>query len=293
MTIRATMREAASRARAPLAEAGTADAVAGFLSEHLCDDGGFAGRSGNSDLYYTVFALASLEALGAEMPAATEGFLRRFGDGRRLDLVHLASLARCWALLPAGPADDQARRGMSAALADMRCPGGGFSHVMRAAAPTAYGCFLALGAMQDLQADRPSADEFAPCIERMRSADGGYANVPNMPAGSTSATAAAVVTLQQLGVCLDGDLASWLLLQCRGGGFFAFPAAPVPDLLSTATALHALAALGASLDDIREPCLDFIDSLWTGNAFIGHHGDHRPDCEYTFYGLLALGHLTA
>ena len=292
MTILATMREAASRARRPLTRAGTADAVVSFLSEHLCDDGGFADRSGDSDLYYTVFALASLEALGAEMPGATGGFLRRFGTGDALDLVHLASLARCRALLRGRPPDEQARRDMLAGLTDLRCPGGGFTHVPLGPAPTAYGCFLALGAMQDLQGEPPRADEFGPCIERMRSADGAYANAPNLPAGSTSATSAAVVTLQQIGVALDANLAPWLLSQCLNGGFLAAPAAPVPDLLSTATALHALAALGAPLDDIREQCLDFIDSLWTGNAFTGHHADETPDCEYTFYGLLALGHLT-
>jgi hypothetical protein len=67
----------------------------------------------------------------------------------------------------------------------------------------------------------------------------------------------------------------------------------MPDLLSTATALHALSALHAPFDDIREPCLDFVDSLWTSQgAFYGTWADETPDCEYTFYGLLALGHLS-
>jgi hypothetical protein len=70
------------------------------------------------------------------------------------------------------------------------------------------------------------------------------------------------------------------------------PQAPMPDLLSTATALHALAGLQAPLDAIREPCLDFVDSLWTGKAFCGHWSDDVEDCEYTYYGLLAIGHLS-
>ena len=71
------------------------------------------------------------------------------------------------------------------------------------------------------------------------------------------------------------------------------PHAPLPDLLSTATALHALTALQVPLDRVKEPCLDFIDTLWTNaGAFHGHWGDDAVDCEYTFYGLLALGHLT-
>ena len=71
------------------------------------------------------------------------------------------------------------------------------------------------------------------------------------------------------------------------------PTAPIPDLLSTATTLHALARLGKPLDDIKEPCLDFVDTLWTNHgSFYGHWADDQLDSEYTYYGLLALGHLS-
>jgi len=43
---------------------------------------------------------------------------------------------------------------------------------------------------------------------------------------------------------------------------------------------------------IREPCLDFIDSLWVNRGgFYGTWDDDALDTEYTYYGLLALGHL--
>ena len=67
----------------------------------------------------------------------------------------------------------------------------------------------------------------------------------------------------------------------------------MPDLLSTATALHALACLSIATVTLREPCLQFVDSLWTGRAFRGHWADEVEDCEYTYYGLLALGHLSS
>jgi prenyltransferase beta subunit len=78
------------------------------------------------------------------------------------------------------------------------------------------------------------------------------------------------------------------------GGFLAMPRAPIPDLLSTATALHALACLEEPLpQSAREACLDFLDSLWTAEGgFHGHWADDHLDVEYTFYGLLALGHLS-
>jgi hypothetical protein len=92
----------------------------------------------------------------------------------------------------------------------------------------------------------------------------------------------------------DPRLGDWLLArQHSSGGFFAAPAAPIPDLLSTATALHALASLQVPLDPIREPALDFLDSLWTSRGgFFGSWADDTLDVEYTYYGLLALGHLS-
>jgi hypothetical protein len=71
------------------------------------------------------------------------------------------------------------------------------------------------------------------------------------------------------------------------------PAAPLPDLLSTATTLHALSGMQVAIPaPMRERCLDFIDSLWTNKGgFHGHWADDDLDAEYTFYGLLALGHL--
>ena len=61
----------------------------------------------------------------------------------------------------------------------------------------------------------------------------------------------------------------------------------------TASALHALSGMHATLEAVKEPCLDFIDSLWTNRgAFYGNWTEDVTDCEYTFYGLLALGHLS-
>jgi hypothetical protein len=47
------------------------------------------------------------------------------------------------------------------------------------------------------------------------------------------------------------------------------------------------------LTGLRETCLDFLDTLWTSRgAFCGSWLETAPDCEYTYYGLLALGHLS-
>jgi prenyltransferase beta subunit len=115
-----------------------------------------------------------------------------------------------------------------------------------------------------------------------------------MPIGATNSTAAAATVLRNLNMPLNSTVGDWLLAQAHPqGGFLAVPGAPIPDLLSTATALHALAGLGVSFERIKEPCLDFVDSLWTNEgAFHGNWADEHLDCEYTCYGLLALGHLS-
>jgi hypothetical protein len=102
-----------------------------------------------------------------------------------------------------------------------------------------------------------------------------------------------MLLLLHLGRTIPAASLEWL--QARHfprGGFCATPTAPIPDLLSTATALHALKHAGQDTGNLREPCLDFIDSLWTNlGSFHGHWAENLLDCEYTYYGLLALGHL--
>jgi hypothetical protein len=103
-----------------------------------------------------------------------------------------------------------------------------------------------------------------------------------------------VTLLRNLSIPINDSVGDWLLARCHPeGGFRAAPNAPLPDLLSTATALHALAGLQISFGSVKERCLDYIDTLWTNEGgFHGHWADESLDCEYTFYGLLALGHLS-
>jgi prenyltransferase beta subunit len=270
------------------------DLVIGFLHAQAAADGGFVGRSGASDLYYTVFGLEGLLALGAEVsPEKVETYLRSFGGGDGLDLVHLACLARCWSHLPAGRLPEDARRGILDNLRKYQSPDGGYAQFGEADCSSAYGCFLALAAFQDLGDAIPSPSILRRCLEALRTLDGAYANEPGLSTGSTSATAAAATILQSVGGPVDSGVGDWLLARYMpGGGFVASPETPAPDLLSTATCLHALAGLGIPLDEVREPCLDFIDSLWNSRGgFCGHWADDFLDCEYTYYGLLALGHL--
>ncbi|MDQ3813605.1 MAG: hypothetical protein M3347_06605, partial [Armatimonadota bacterium] len=266
-----------------------------FLRGQINSDGGFRDRTGKSDLYYTVFGIEGLIALRADFPAtSTATYLHTFGDGADLDFVHLTCLARCWAALPHDLRANVPRERILQRIEGYRSADGGYSATGGAEQGTVYACFLALGAYQDLSEELPASTGLLNCLSALQTEDSGYANQADMPLGLTPSTAAAVTLLRNLGQRPDPALGDWLLARCHAeGGFFATPLAPIPDLLSTATALHALAGMQMDFDSIKEPCLDFIDSLWTNSgAFYGHWADDALDVEYTYYALLALGHLS-
>jgi len=234
------------------------DAVGAYLVSQFNDDGGARDRAGHSDLYYTVFALEGLIALQRELPAHVGGFLRRFGGGDGLDLVHLCCLARCWAALREPP-PDLAGRVDECWNRD-----------------SVYHGFLVWGALQDLGR--------TPAPFPLHGAS----------LAQTTPTVAAAVTLRrQMQLPVPAEMVDWLLARVHpAGGFTATEGTAMPDLLSTATALHALSGQQVSFAHLKEPTLDFLDTLWTGKAFCGHWADDEPDCEYTYYGLLAMGHLS-
>lgn len=272
----------------------SADLILSFLKSQFNDDGGFRNRDGISDLYYTVFGLESFTALSEEVPSGpTVGYLKSFGDGQALDFVHLACLARCWANVSKG-LDSVPGAAILRRLEEFRTPDGGYNATPGAGHATIYACFLAAGAYQDLQRELPESARIADSIEGLRAPDGGYANHPAASAGLTPPSAAVATLFPYLDRTPEPELGKWLLARCLPeGGFCASPQTPVPDLLSTATALHALSRLRTPIEPIREPCLDFVDSLWTNRgAFYGTWADDQLDCEYLYYGLLALGHLS-
>ncbi len=290
MTISREMLWAAGKAARMLGE-GRAAEMAEFYRSLLRPDGGFADRAGTSDLYYTVFGLQACAALGVALPtSAVRSYLEGFGDGERLDSVHLSCLARCWAALEGDPCPPGVRSAVLERIEACRSADGGYAQQPDRPAGSTYGCFLALGAYQDFRADLPNPAGVERCLAELSAGAGSYANDAAMPIGSAPATAAAVMVLAPLGRPAEAGAAAWLLDQHDpAGGFRVVPVAPEPDLLSTAVALQALRKLGADVSAIRRPCLQFVQSLAADGRFAGHPGDETPDAEYTFYGLLALG----
>lgn len=277
----------------------SAELVRAFLLSQLGPAGGGLDRDGAEDLYYTTFVIAGLQALGAELPRARiAGFLDGFEDGEGLDFVHLGALARCWGALGADACPPAVSEAIAERVLAHRSPDGGFSS--DAVSPvssfgTPYASFIATGALQDLGFPIPEPLEIVRSLKRCESPDGAWGNMPGMRFGTTPATAAAVTILHQLEMPVHSVVTDWLRSRANpNGGFDAVDRAPLPDLLSTATALHALSCLGSRLPQkMIDLNLDFLDSLWNSSGgFHGHWADDILDAEYTFYGLLALGHLS-
>lgn len=285
------MLQVARRGAAALGD--SADLVRSFVRAGLGPSGAARDRAGKEDLYYTIFALACLQALDEPVPAAElRGFLRAFGKGDGLDFVHLGAFARCWAVV--GDGDPGLRCAVLERLEQFRSGDGGYEAELGSVHGSAYGGFVALGAYQDLGASVPEGLRLVQSLKWLETPDGAWGNAPGMPVGSTNPTAAAVTLLHQLEVPVADHVSLWLRQRAHvHGGFLAMPSAPIPDLLSTATTLHALSCLDERVDgSLREKTLDFLDSLWSAEGgFHGHWADDELDVEYTFYGLLALGHL--
>ncbi len=272
----------------------SADLVATFLRSRMDECGAFRDRNDQPDLYYTVFGMEGLMALQHAVPVESlSKWLASFGSGEGLDFVHLSCLARCWAGVGGSGLSEGQRAELAKRIEAYRTPDGGYHQAPGRGNGSAYGCLIAWGAYQDLQLLPPEPWRIAQCMDALETPDGAWSNEPGIRIGSTTATAAMLSLYRHLQMPAPPASVDWLVRQCLpGGGFLAVPGAPIPDLLSTAVALHALSGNTQAIERLREPCLDFVDSLWSAEGgFHGNWTDDVLDPEYTYYGLLALGHL--
>jgi hypothetical protein len=262
-----------------------------FVLSQLNDDGGFRDRDQSSDLYYTSFAIDSLTALQSELPDSTLTYLAA-QDPDTLDFVHSCCLARTLSAFQKSE-NTISPQPVLDRIENWRTPDGGYNQTPNANSGSAYACLLAYGAYADHQQLPPSPDGIAPCLASLMTPAGSWANDTQIPVPNVPATAAAITLSRNLRLPIPDTTGPWLL-GCTHpqGGFVPFPGAPMPDLLTTAVALHALDGLQTPFKPLVDPCLDFIDTLWSAQGgFHGNWEDDTLDLEYTYYGLLALGHL--
>jgi geranylgeranyl transferase type-2 subunit beta len=274
-------------------------------------DGGFSGRDGASDLYYTSFGLRGLAVLGELSGPPAEGAAaylksRRFG---RAPIVDFLSMLWSGALLESSAGIDvlaDAPAGwhgaVAGALEAFRRPDGGYAKTEQGAAGSTYHSFLVLLCYQRLELPFPAPERLIAFLRGQQREDGGFVELGPIRRGGTNPTAAAVAALRILGG-LDAPLADaaagfLAAMQTEEGGLRANTRIPVADLLSTFTGTVALADLGA-LDRIdTAAALRYADSLSSpGGGFFAAAWDQAVDVEYSFYGLgtlaLLAGRLTA
>jgi geranylgeranyl transferase type-2 subunit beta len=274
-----------------------------YLLEAQNADGGFSGREGGSDLYYTGFALRSLavlQALNPEVCGKAAGFLRTKLTGSAGVVDFFSLVVSCY-LVPVGGGPDVLadappdwRDRVAGTLETFRTPDGGYGKTPGAPYGSTYTSFLVALCLQLLDRPIPQSDRLAAFVKSRRRADGGYVEISAMRRSGTNPTAAGVGLLQILGDLDDADRAGTAdflaaLPSPFEGGLRANDRIPAADLLSTFTGGWTLDQIGAAdrldwekvqsyAEECERPIGGFRGGLW----------DEQTDVEYTFYGLGTL-----
>ena len=256
--------------------------IVGFLLSQRTERGAYVNKQGEEDLYYTAFGWLLESALGLRQDAeAMERYLAEV-DLESLDLVHYAAAVRCRLL-------QRGAKGRLSLLwqALQRTPTReleSFRSVPNNDREAPYTQFIWMSLCEDTRNDYQAA-----ALDAYRTSDGGYANVKGGKEMATNATAAALMVVGQSEGYDAARVSPLLQAQEPSGGFRATSVAPIPDLLSTATALFVLNCYGVRP---RYEAADFVEAHWLeSGGFAATLLDEKSDVEYLFYGLLALGTL--
>ena len=279
-----------------------------FLLTQQMPDGGFRGREGDSDLYYTGFAVRALAVTGGLAPTQAESvgqFLKSF-DPLELGIIDLLSWLYSALVVQAsgGPdvmegAPEDFPEQMSARLEACRTEDGGYAKNTEGASGSTYHSFMAVLAYELVGQRPPRPNRLIQFLYDRQRDDGGFVEIGPMKRSGTNPTAAAIALLHTLGG-MEDDIAEDALgfltdVVSSEGGFQANTRIPVADGLSTFTGLLTAQDLGRR--DVI-PAIRILTWLTTEieaaeGGFKGASWDQQADAEYTFYGLGILGLLHA
>ncbi|MDY0167994.1 MAG: prenyltransferase/squalene oxidase repeat-containing protein [Thermoguttaceae bacterium] len=276
-----------------------------FLRNAQQADGGFPGRAGGSDVYYTSFALRGLLILGeldGDVARRAGSFLAGQAGGARNAVELFTLLSAAMLTESTGGGDWFSASGNEPAgfvqrvLDSLRCSDGGVAKSTDSGVGSTYHTFLAALCRELVGRPAGDADEVVPMLRNRQREDGGFVELPVMRRSGVNPTAAAVALLRMLDALdesLRDDAAGFLgSMQTSEGGFRAHAVIPVADLLSTFTGLVALGDLGRSDRIDAVAARRFVDSLaLPEGGYLAATHDDRPDVEYTFYGIAATAML--
>ncbi len=275
---------------------------ADWLRRQQRPDGGFAGREGESDPYYTAFALRALWILDA----LDENYGKRAADflrgrlSRKESIIDLISLIFAAAIceLAVGQVvieDDDASwwENVAALLASLRTDDGGFAKTPEGRAGSTYQTFLSVLCYELIQIEVPDTEAIETFLMAQQREQGGYLEIRAAKRAGVNPTAAAIGTFKALGRLSPSDhdhTASFLAeMQSDEGGFTANTRIPFADVLSSFTGLLALADLDATSRVNVDAVTRYALSMQSPEGgFVGFALDQTADVEYSFYGLATL-----
>jgi len=270
-----------------------------FLLARQNPDGGFSGREGGSDLYYTGFALRGLAILGelhGEVAEKAAAFVRSRLGGQEA-IIDLLSLLYSVMLLetaagvaPLADIPPGWQQRVATEFEKFRREDGGYAMTSEGHSSSTYYTFLMLLSLQLLGVEPPEPERIVRFVQSRRRDDGGFVEIGPMKRSGTNPTAAAIGTLKILGA-IDDEVREGVLdyiceRQNDEGGLAANTRIPFADVLSTFTGLLTVTDLNAAheldLPDVRK----FVESNESPEGgFRAGLLDEVEDVEYTFYGL--------
>ncbi len=278
------------------------DRHAQWLIKQQRKDGGFAGREGGSDPYYTAFALRALwilDALDPEIGGRAAGFLRQRMTSKE-SIIDLISLIFASAIIELAvgevviPDEDQNwQRNVSNLLGSLRTDDGGFAKTPEGRAGSTYQTFLSILCHQLIEIPVPDVDRVESFLESQLQSQGGYLEIRAAKRPGVNPTAAAIGSLKALGKLdptTQRETAAFLSeMQSDEGGFTANTNIPFADILSSFTGLLTLAELDSVAEVNSEAIRRYALSMQSPEGgFVGFTLDQTADVEYSFYGLATL-----
>lgn len=270
-------------------------------------DGGYRGREGDSDLYYSGFAVRSLAVLGGLTldECSAVGRYVKSQSQARLSVIDLLSWLYTGLVVQLSGGDDPFADAapdwtdrIAETLETVRTKDGGYAKTTEGAAGSTYHSFLVALTYELIGRDVPEPNRLVQFLYDRQRDDGGFVEIAPMKRSGTNPTAAAVVLLRKYNAFdeeLRNDVREFLLeVRSSDGGFQANTRIPFADGLSTFTGL--LTAQDLQLHDVIAAAK--IEQFVTDSAhglefptggFRGASWDEEADVEYTFYGLGILG----
>lgn len=274
-----------------------------FILSQQQADGGFSGREGDSDLYYTGFAVRSLGISGGveqQECVTISRFLKQFSI-KKLSTIDLLSWLYCALIIQTSGGEDLLisesddwNTQIAQNLELLRTDDGGYAKSEQGALGSTYHTFLVVLIYQMVGLAIPDSNKLIQFLYDRQRDDGGFVEISPMKRSGTNPTAAAVATLVILNAMdneLKNDVRDFLnQVKSSEGGFQANTRIPFADGLSTFTGLLTVQDLElASLIDENQIMKFMTEWLeFPTGGFRGASWDEQADVEYTFYGLGVL-----